>query len=79
MTHEQGILIARILNALCQEEQMIEPYFGMFNIPLGRCRACGMIGEVEYTHVVMRHDPQCPVTLNEQLQASMKQEMHKHE
>ena len=72
MNDEQFRLIACMLNSICGEVYAIVPYVDNFGIDLGMCRYCLAHGNVEYYEVVLRHKDDCPVTLNTQLQATIK-------
>lgn len=74
MTDEQLHLIARILDGICASRS-IEPYTTVGYVPVGRCRYCGVIGQVcNDDQVKYEHPDECVLALNARLQETLKED-----
>lgn len=73
MSDEQLKLMATIVLGLCSVIDIIEPYYDFGRINLGRCRLCGVVGELHYPDIFYDHKPGCLMTLAGQLQKSLQE------
>ncbi len=73
MNEEQLRLMATILNEVVDKYVPAFAPYHSFGANAGQCTSCGAIGQVKYPNVVYAHTDTCLITLNEKLQASLKE------
>jgi len=68
--------IAAILNELCRESFIIEPHLSFAGANIGRCRSCGVLGQIrpDGSGADYEHLPSCVVWLNGQVQHWLRDE-----
>jgi hypothetical protein len=72
MTDEQLNLMARVLLGLCAAFDCIEPY-NWFGVNAGRCRLCGVVGDLCYPDIFYEHKSECLMSIAGQLQKSLRE------
>lgn len=74
MSEEQLRLMAQVVLGLYQIADLYTPY-NTFGIDVGRCRYCGVVGEMRsYPDISYAHDPKCIAPMAQQLFESLKEQ-----